>query len=55
MNCCMRSYNDTFSKLFEKSENLFSSKYFSSKSQSDYVEFSVEQNNLFSVGLHKNI
>lgn len=40
MNCYGRSYCDKFSKLFEKSENPFSSKYFSSKSQS--VEFSTE-------------
>lgn len=52
---CMRSCYDKFLKLFEKSENSFSSKYFSSKLQSDYVEFSVEQNNLFSVGLYKHI
>lgn len=38
----MRSYWDKFSKLFDKLENPISSKYFSSKSQSDSIEFSVE-------------
>ncbi|KFU86160.1 TBC1 domain family member 9, partial [Chaetura pelagica] len=40
VSCYMRSYCDKFSKLFEKPENPFSSKYFSSKSQS--FKFSVE-------------
>lgn len=42
MNCCVRSYCDKFSKLFEKLENPFSSKYFSFKSWSVIVEFSIE-------------
>lgn len=48
VNCSVRFYCDAVSKLFEKSENPFSSKYFSSKSQSHSPVTLTDQGSWFS-------